>query len=733
MCFKTLIFYMTTQEINKTYNRIIGFLDNKELKNAFDHLQGLIAGSYNYEFQDKLDGLQNTYKYMLRYKLEGFADPMQHKIYTDLLRNCYELTDKVRIKALSKESSRLFFNTLRTNKFSPDKSFVEIQSYIKSSNPEEKEKYVNSLFKKIWTNSSLSIEEAAGLKDIIEDPEIENWIKCQIASSLWLSIQEVFDSEKVMILFKLYLSDEIEIKARALVSILLSLYFYRKRIWLYNDIQEKVINLHKEKGQAFLDEAQIIILKFILSRETEKICHKLQNEIIPEMMKLNPKISEKINLKDITPEQLGDEMNPEWQEKIFADKELSKMMTEFSDLQLEGADVMHSTFVHLKNYPFFREISNWFVPFRKDNPYFGKQEKNSAQNSMVEALVRVSPYMCNSDKYSLYLSMLEIPEQFRQSMSAQIDSQAVEMLEQKNNEIKTSKDSFKLVVGQYIQDLYRFYKLHPAHLDFDDIFTYPLDFHNLPIIDKFFFEGGDPTPIAEYYLQKNYFSEALKIYNRLVEKDASNDTLFQKIGYCKQMLEDLDGALEAYLQADLLNMNSKWVIRRIANCYRLKKEPQKALEYYHRYEEKDPDNLSVQISIGHCHLELKNYSEALKYYYKVDYLDTKSHKAWRPIAWCSFLTGKYDMARNYYKKILEETTPNIHDYLNAGHTELILQNMKGALLFYKKAISLADYKFDKFKEEFEQDIPELEKAGFEKEEIPVFMDLLKYYSNEEII
>ena len=35
---------MTIQEINKAYNRIIGSLDEKELKNAFDFLQGLIAG-----------------------------------------------------------------------------------------------------------------------------------------------------------------------------------------------------------------------------------------------------------------------------------------------------------------------------------------------------------------------------------------------------------------------------------------------------------------------------------------------------------------------------------------------------------------------------------------------------------------------------------------------------------------------------------------------------------------
>ncbi len=56
---------MTIQEINKAYNRIIGSLDEKELKNAFDFLQGLIAGIREYSFQDRLNELQDTYKYML--------------------------------------------------------------------------------------------------------------------------------------------------------------------------------------------------------------------------------------------------------------------------------------------------------------------------------------------------------------------------------------------------------------------------------------------------------------------------------------------------------------------------------------------------------------------------------------------------------------------------------------------------------------------------------------------
>lgn len=94
------------------------------------------------------------------------------------------------------------------------------------------------------------------------------------------------------------------------------------------------------------------------ARETESQPLE-QDEIIPEMLKLSPKLSKKINLNELTPEDLtGNEMNPEW-ESFFSDSTLGKKMVEFGELQQEGADVMHSTFVHLKNFPFFHELSNW--------------------------------------------------------------------------------------------------------------------------------------------------------------------------------------------------------------------------------------------------------------------------------------------------------------------------------------------------------------------------------------
>ncbi|MDO4756372.1 MAG: hypothetical protein Q4A54_08510, partial [Parabacteroides sp.] len=75
---------MTLQERNKVYHRIIGSLDSKELKNAFDSLQALMAGCEEYSYSDQLNELQETYKYMLRYHMEGIQDPMQTQIYEKL-------------------------------------------------------------------------------------------------------------------------------------------------------------------------------------------------------------------------------------------------------------------------------------------------------------------------------------------------------------------------------------------------------------------------------------------------------------------------------------------------------------------------------------------------------------------------------------------------------------------------------------------------------------------------
>ena len=718
---------MTTEEIQSTYGRIIQSLDQRALKPAFDSFFLLTANSRIYLFRDELNELQETYKRLLYYYATGSKDPMQGKIYMELLLSLYELTDMILQKILIVDSPKLYYSVRRMRNIHTDNIILLLYTVLESldiQNISLAESSIINLFKAIWTSASLSEDEVNGLlgslqnRETTDSPGYMTILNCQIVSALILGLQEFFDKRKMQLLIHAADSRDEQVKLRAYVGILLTLYRYKNRIDCYPDIKYRIESLvEKEEFNKIVYE---IILRFILSRETEKISKKMKDEILPEMMKLHPNFNSRTSSGDLPFENFEIEMNPEWMEKL-SNSPIGKKLEEFNKLQEEGADVMHLTFVHLKNFPFFQEISNWFMPFHQD------LSSLSEVNSFIKSfeLITDTGLMCNSDIYSFYFSMKQIPEEKRNWMIGQLESQLSEWKQQNKPAAHVQEDCTVRIVGQYVQDLYRFYKLYPRRNEFLDIFTLSLDFHNLPLLQFDISDVNKLLSIADYYLGKNYFEDALAIYNRISDAFERDEMLFQKKGYCYQMTSKYTNALEEYDKAELINSESKWLLRNMAQCYRAVKQPQKAIEYYLRLESADPENISILSSIGACYIDMKDYPEALKYYYKVDYLDRDRGKAWRPIAWFSLLTGKYDQARNYYSKILSKN-PDYQDYINSGHTEWVLQNIKGAMDFYKKSIAAANNNFDTFKTSFTNDIPELIAAGIERNEISLLLDKLHY-------
>jgi tetratricopeptide (TPR) repeat protein len=134
----------------------------------------------------------------------------------------------------------------------------------------------------------------------------------------------------------------------------------------------------------------------------------------------------------------------------------------------------------------------------------------------------------------------------------------------------------------------------------------------------------------------------------------------------------------------------------------------------------------VQLNIGHCYLELKQYDEALNYYFKVELLNSNNTRAWRSIAWCAFLSNKFDVAQKYYARILENK-PNAHDYLNAGHVELCLDNNSKTVEFYKLSQNAAG-SLEAFNSMLEDDIELLNEAGVDTKILPIIVDKMLYDS-----
>ncbi len=734
---------MTTQDIKFITGKAYSSLEQKRLKDTFDSLIPALAELQNWQLDEKKNELETTYKFMLRYLTQGVEDPEQHHIFEDLLRSCYKLVDITVNQLNIKQSLGFYYDKKRaslhihanTSIVSLLESIEDIQGKISLTSlledGEEKEKHLSefekerdriseNLFQEIWLNERLTSEEMEALSSFTNNKTHSYAVICLVISSLTLGIQFVFDENKALLLLQACENKNENIRQRALVGLLLFLRKYDNRLAIYPQILHRLG--HLSENEEFRRNVRDILLQFILSLETEKITKKIQEEIIPEMMKISPELRNKIKLDDLMGESGMEDKNPDWA-NIIDEAGLGDKLKEFSELQLEGADIMHSSFAHLKTYPFFSELGNWFIPFYSKNSAIS--EAAEKENEELTKTLEESSLLCNSDKYSLFFSITQMPSEYRKIMAAQFAAETDAVKELQKEELPGSQKVSLTISKQYIQDLYRFYKIHPRKNDFEDIFNEKSEYIYSKSIGSIVSDPESLLIIGEYYFNRSHYEEALHLFDRLIAEGTSSDTIYQKKGYCLQKAGHIEVALDSYLKAELLNSNSSWTIKKIAYCYRMLKKPGEALAYYRKAEQISPDNLSVQLNIGHCFLELKDYPEALKCYFKVEYLDKNGERAWRPIAWCSFLTGKYEQAMTYFEKIIEKGA-EAQDFLNCGHTQFAIGNISKAIEYYKSAFNLYNNSIEKFNEAFNPDIPELLKAGINQEYIPLVLDRMMY-------
>lgn len=737
---------MTKEEIDIVYQKICDNLAERKLKPAFDLIENCIQENNLAVFYDEYHNLEQTYHYMLKYTVEGIQDPERQKVYKKLIVSVFELTDKVHEALRMKYSDAIVYQKKRsfTSHFITDfgKLLTELEDFYldnelkslvdesaeKTTELEEARKHqqkIRNLFYHIWFSNELKSEETAFIKNFVSSDLILNGYKSFIVNSLIISLQRYFSAGKFNLLFDLYKHEKNEVNQLALVGLLINFYHYDRRLPFFGEItgRLKILNENPE----FKQNLERIILQLIRSKETEKIQKKIRDEIIPEMIKISPNLKDKIDLESLMDRGTDDDKNPEWEE-IFKDSPgLMDKMEEFSELQMEGADVFMGSFSMLKMFPFFNELTNWFMPFFPENPEIDEvlDVSDDISSSFVKT-IDSAPILCNSDKYSFCFSIKNLPAENREFMAQGMKAEMDQFKElEKDEELTSPGKKAEFISNQYVQDLYRFYKLHPRKADFEDIFNWRFDFHNKYALGGILKEDEKILRnIAEYYFAKNQFTEAAEIYSYLLNKE-KNGELYQKIAFCHQKMGNYQKALDDYLKAELYELNKAWNLKKIALCYRNLKQPDKALEYYKEVEKLDPENLNNQLNIAHCLLEMNRFEEALKGYFKVEYLAPGNKKVWRPIGWCSFLAGKKEQAEKYFQKLMDEES-NKHDLMNMGHVQWSLGNRKKALEYYNDSISKTGFSEVTFLEVFEEDLPHLIEQGIDKNDVPIMLDQLRY-------
>jgi len=439
-------------------------------------------------------------------------------------------------------------------------------------------------------------------------------------------------------------------------------------------------------------------------------------------------IEEKLDLDNILPKDKNEEKNPDWAEMFSDSEEIFKTMEELTKLQMEGADVYMSAFANMKHFDFFKDFQNWFVPFYPDHEtvdeIYHDEILGPGTNELAEALYK-TPFICNSDKYSLLLNLKHLPSA-QKSMMLKVFRMELEGLQQLNEE-ESAIDPyrvFRINITQYLQDIYRFFKLSPYKKEFEDLFLGKLDIYNSEFFRMTSNASDAEAGLADYFFSKNFYSDALHLFLKQVNEKPSEVQLYEKIAYCYQESADYEEALKFYRRAELID-RKVWTIKKIGLCLRRLGNNEEALEYYLQASDLEPENIHTIIMIAHCYLDLKNYEQALKYYFRVEYKEPGNLKILRPIAFCYFAQGRFDESEKYYDR-LSAGKLNAHDYINKGHLAFCRGKKREAADLYRQSIISGELSKEQFTSIFSEDKDLLITLGVNPDELPILLDYLLF-------
>lgn len=723
--------------------RIDGCIDERRLRDAFVQLRALAALASDWRITEDIDRLEQTYRMMLDYAANGQSDPGRDDLYASIVAGIRCLADRARYRIERRDSPIMYYSTLRyealqrgdtmqglldsylslSDRNSAFNAILGVEEADKKSDAREREALERRIFMRLWVAFPMSAELSAQLKGVFGSAAYSDDFKSLLISSLLLGLLEHYDERRLMLLLDVYASSPSgRLAMQALCGALMAMYICRKSVDVTR-LKPRIDALRDTT--VWTADVQKVFMQFIRSRDTDRVSHTINDDLIPRLKKLRPdmlKLDMDASSIDDLQELLSD--NPEWND-MLRDSGVADKLKELMKMQEEGADVMMPTFAQLKTFPFFHEPANWFMPFRADHTSITDALGDEA--TKIGSLISAAPFLCDGDKYSFCLALAVAPQAQRRMMLSQINPEALSELEMRQATLDATGDASArdTAAGKYVQGLYRFFKLFRRKGEFVDPFARPLNLLALPLLEKDLHSPETLSAVGEFYFQRGYYEDAAEVLEMRVGSGPVEAQMFQKLGYAYQQTGQLEEALRNYSQAELLNADSLWTRRRLGAVCRLLGRTDEALEHFRIAEKARPDDASIALNIGHCLVELGRHKEALNYFFKAEFMGKKPERAVRPLAWSLLLTGDTARAREYYSRLVAGQ-PGYADYLNAGYAAMLDNDMPEAIRLFSLSSDSFDGDFTGWLDRFRASLPTLYPLGLDRLLPPLIVDALLY-------
>lgn len=725
-------------DIQPHITKVRDLISSRRLRAAIEELRNIALTVRNNRIIGQVNELEENYNRLLSFMQTGADDPQRMTQYTVFCNKAHTLADSLERNSLSAETPSLYYGTLRYEATKNSDSVADLlaeyarlvndsslfnlvaeNSSERNENTYKREMLERRIFNRLWVSFPLHKETVGVIRDFISSEAIPLYVKQMIVSSLFLGLVEFYDDNRLALLWEIYSSKAesdpaIALQAMTCAVIVNMMYPSRPVTPQMTAVIESATAV-----KSWESDLRIVLTEFVRSIDTERINRKMQQEVMPELIKLQPDLK-RINTEINSIEDIAElDENPEWQEKL-SQSGIADKLRALSKIQEEGGDVFMSTFAHLKSFPYFNEIANWFIPFHTDHTLMADADE---QKSTIAEVLAASPFLCDSDKYSFLLSLKNIPESQRNMMLSQMKAQNINADEIRSAALNTVVTDRKNIVNKFVQNLYRFFKLFRRKGEFRDPFDGSLSVADIPALVNKFNDTDTLSLVAEFYFKHHYYAECLAIFLKLEQRSAASLQLYQKIGFCYLKLNRYDEALKYFRMAELLDARSVWTQKNIAYLLFITGNFSEAEEYYARLEETEPDNLLFVMNLGNCRMALHDYAGALKAFHKVNYLNPNDLRALRAMAWCYLMSGDFANSIKTYRNIILQE-PTASDYINMGHVALAEKDYAEAINSYNLAVERMDNDREKVISMILEDVNRLQTVNIDTSMLPFIIDSL---------
>lgn len=550
-------------------------LAERSLSGLLAIMRGFAAGHNLGRSADEVRRLEQRYFYMLSFLTQRRGTRIDEADFADIRRRAVALVNAMAREAEAQTSSSIYYSLVRYFSMRPEETLgtltvdylaelhelrLDGAALLDTRRRGKLERIARDIFNYIWVGHPFGESDADTLADLLADADVPAIDREMWLGAVTLGLLTAYDRRRLELLARVYAEGECRMSAAALTGLLLGAFAHGGEDRHPEDFRE-VFDALGASAQHLRDDVTSAVLELMRACSTDEVSRKINRDIMPGVMEQGRKLMNELGPDASDPFKAVE--NPEWEEKMHSSGMFDNLR-KFNEMQAGGADVYMTAFAHMRSFPFFHEVANWFRPFHTDHSALS--DMVDGDGAMAAEAFGSVPFFCDSDKFAMIMALASAGR--RQDSAMLSMGEHYRTIAEAAGAISADCSDAQLrqmAVNNYVRNLYRFFKLFRRKNEFSDPFDIGrLNPFRIAALKTFF---TDPALLGEaltFCIEKE-LPEAAAVFAAAPGFRPDAHTL-ERTGYVFEREGKIERAIDLYERAFELNAGD-WLMQRLVACH----------------------------------------------------------------------------------------------------------------------------------------------------------------------